>query len=194
MQTGLFTPANGPSCCSSLLGKTQTVISVIVFTPQRWMLPWLCRRCLISFACALWLLQAAAAVCCRPEPSDVLESRQTTTHPVSHRTGLHSQRMHTSFSVYVVALSQASFGLDTSLTESSSCLIWNRTLFLLSRNPDGCKWDLMRHSTTMFYMNLFRAETDWLMPVLMVSLCDCLVNLVHIYLISKHHGNKQTLN
>lgn len=152
------------------------------------MLPPLHRWCLISFACALWLPQAAAAVCSRLEPSDVFGSTQTTTHSVPHRTGLHSQSMHTCFNM--CRNFQARFDLETSRTELSSCLIWSSSSFLLSRNPDDCKWELMQRSSRKFW--LLQSETDC--AAVSADGLSCLINFAHICLIYKHHGIKRSWN
>lgn len=97
-------------------------------------------------------------------------------------------------SICVGLSSQAQFDLNSSQTEPSSHLIWSRTSFLLSWNPDVCKWELMLRSSRKFFTHLLQSETDCLPSVLMGSLHDCFINPAHIYLISKHHGIKQNLN
>ncbi len=87
---------------------------------------------------------------------------------------------------------QARFDLDTSQTGLSSCLIWSSSSFLLSRNPDGCKWELMQRSSRKFSVKLLQSETDC--TAVRADGLSCLMNFAHIGLIYKHHGIKRSWN
>lgn len=71
MQTALFAPANGSSCCLPLLGKTQTVIFVIAFVPPRWMPPaitpaqlnFICIRLAVEASSSCSSVQPEAQLC-----------------------------------------------------------------------------------------------------------------------------------